>query len=401
MREYIKQSRKNSKKGVESIREAHTAGPRNEFKKVLIITTVHIWNDTRIFFKEALSLVKNGFKVTLIAISDQGSKFQRDNVRIYAMKRKRRHLRWINWMQIIRILLKEKSEVFHLHDPELMPLAVLLRLFKRKIVFDIHEDFRKQIMDKEWIPKYFRMPLSRIFAVMESILPNICDRIILAEDYYLNNFNNSLNIKVIHNYPKVPLQCKNNYQFDSFKMVYVGDVRRIRGIMQYVDILNNLLKKQLNVRLLIIGSFADGKLKREISDFVKWEKIEYKVEFLGRIPYDETHSIIKNCDLGLALLHPIGNYLNSYPTKIFEYMSLGLPVLASNFKLWEGIILENDCGKTVDPLDVNASCEIIEKYYFSEDLRRKHGTNGRNAIVKRYNWENEEKILHNCYNNLA
>ena len=369
--------------------------------RIGIITSVHVWNDTRIFFKEAVSLAEKGYQVTLVGISDKKRKLYRHNMTIYTIKKKRRLIRWVHWFTIMKILFKEKIDILHFHDPELIPLGMLMKLFRKKLIFDMHEDFARQLRDKEWIPKYIGKMLSGIYTQLERRLPRIFDRILLAEDSYLHNFSNAENIKVVRNFPRVPLEWKSEYAFETFKMVYVGDIRTIRGIKEYIKILEVSLKGGLNVQLLIIGNFAEKSLETETKERIKSEGLATHVKFLGRLPNEGIYPVLKECDIGLALLHPVKNYVDSYPTKIFEYMAAGLPTLASNFALWQDIILRNECGCCVQPFDTDEAYGVIKSYYFSEDLRRKHGENGRNAILARYNWENEERALYGAYQSLT
>ncbi len=368
--------------------------------RITIISAVHAWNDTRIFFKEAISLAKKNYTVILIGMSDEKNILYRNGIKVYTLKRKRRHIRWVNWIPIIKIVLREKSEMIHFHDPELIFVGMILKLCNKKVIFDIHEDFAKQIGDKEWLPKYIRKVFSKVYKHIEKYLPKIFDKIILAEDSYRHNFSKSNNISIIHNFPRIPSLYKKDYNSSIFKMIYVGDIRIIRGINEYINILEMALRNSLDVQLLIVGSFAEKNLELQVKEVIKEKGLVNNIKLFGRIPNEEIYSILMNCEIGLALLHPVQNYLNSYPTKIFEYMSVGLPVLASNFKLWKNIILENECGKCVNPLIINESYEVIRDYYFSEDLRRKHGMNGQIAVRMKYNWGNEEKLLYEAYDNL-
>jgi len=368
--------------------------------RIGIVTSVHVWNDTRIFFKEAVSLAQKGYQVTLVGVSDRKRKWHRHNMTIYTMKKIRRAIRWMHWFTIVRILVKERSDIIHFHDPELIPLGILMRLFRKRVIFDMHEDFAKQLRDKEWIPKQIGRMLSGMYAKFEDRLPQLFNRILLAEDSYRDNFRKAGNIEVVRNFPRTPAEWKKEYTFETFTMVYVGDLRAIRGIKEYIKLLEVSLRNGLRTELVIIGRFAEGSLEAEIKGAVHERGLEANIRFLGRLPNEEIYPVLRGCDVGLALLHPVKNYVTSYPTKIFEYMAAGLPVVASNFALWQDIILQNECGYCVQPFDTDAAYEAIKSYYFSEDLRRKHGENGRNAILAKYNWENEERVLCGAYQSL-
>ena len=291
--------------------------------------------------------------------------------------------------------------VVHAHDPELFPLALLLKLTGRKAVCDIHEDIAEQVLDKEWIPGYLRGPLSRVLKVAQRWLPRLADAVILAEDSYLRNLSSAANVAVIRNFPLLPSHCKQDYQTDVFRMIYVGDVRKVRGIGEYVAITDRLAKRGVPVELRVVGSFADPVEELEIKTIVQQLGLEKRVIFLGRRPPEEIPALLEYCDVGLALLHPIGNYRESYPTKMFEYMAAGLPVIASRFALWESVLVSNDCGRVVDPRDVEEATVAVHKYWVAPELRERHGRNGRKAAVASYHWGLELPRLISIYATFA
>lgn len=357
--------------------------------RIAVVSSVHRWNDTRIFVREAVSLAQLGHSVVLVGIADKRAYFERDGVRVHTLRRRRRSLRWINWLAIVRIVLAERAQVVHAHDPELFPIAVLLRLTGRKAVCDVHEDFGQQVLHKEWIPRLLRAALSRTIRWTDRWLPRVANAVILAEDSYQRNFPARPNVVVIRNFPLLPDRHKLDYRSNVLRMIYVGDVRIVRGINEYVRITERLAQKGVAVELRVVGSFADPEEEKQIRALVQRLGLENQVMLLGRRPPEDLPALLEQCDVGLALLHPIGNYRESYPTKMFEYMAAGIPVVASRFALWENVLIGNDCGRVVDPLAVEEASEVIFQYWKSRELRERHGRNGRAAVVARYQWKLE------------
>ncbi len=103
---------------------------------------------------------------------------------------------------------------------------------------------------------------------------------------------------------------------------------------------------------------------------------------------------------GLVILHPLQNFKESLPIKMFEYMSAGIPVIASDFTLWSSIINESGSGLVVDPLDPEAIAEQIDALLSDPGLAQRMGQSGRKAVEERYNWKNEEKKLLAFYHDL-
>ncbi len=368
--------------------------------RICVATTVHYAFDTRIYFKQVRSLSKR-FIVDyysqgcsdgkpepsgkFISLPRSDTKFGRIKVNFGLFK-----LLWIS-----------KYDIYHFHDPELILLGLFLKLKKKQVIFDMHEDISRQIENKEWIPKLIRSPLTYIFSKLENYLPKAFDFVLLAEDSYLEKYGGIENCAVIHNYPVKQQNQKKDYKLNSLKLVYVGDIRRIRGIIEYLRLLKKARDSNLGLRLILIGRFADESIKKECFDFINMNSLKKLVTYYNRLPNDRIYDIIRQCDLGLALLHPIPNYVSSYPTKLFEYMSVGLPVLASNFELWNKIVKHNDCGYTVNPFDISEAFKFIEKYFHNANLLKKHGENGINLITDKFNWEREAEHLFKVYNDLT
>ena len=87
----------------------------------------------------------------------------------------------------------------------------------------------------------------------------------------------------------------------------------------------------------------------------------------------------------------------SYPIKLFEYMAAGIPVISSNFPLYKEIVEGNNCGICIDPLDINAIYDAINKIAKDKVYADKMRKNGRKAIEEKYNWEGQIAKLLECY----
>ena len=148
---------------------------------------------------------------------------------------------------------------------------------------------------------------------------------------------------------------------------------------------------------LVAGWFDDDVLERDVRASEGWKRIR----FLGRITPDEVLETIHSARCGLVIDHPISNYLESYSTKMFEYMACGVPVVCSNFPFWQRLIADADCGVTVDPMDPEAVAKVVESLCRDPEEARRLGENGRRAIQERYNWENEFAKLEDLYKRIG
>jgi len=199
--------------------------------KVCILTSVHPAFDTRIFHKQAKSLIKAGYDVTLIAQHDKDELV--DGIRMVALPKPRNRLwRMLGTWRVFKLGLKQKAEIYYFHDPELLPVGVLLKLFtKGKVIYDVHENAKWDIVTKSWLLKAARRPLSLMYRLTEKLSFPFIDEIIIAEDSYIKNYRKQDNILALRNYPilsflKEPSEVKNSRP----TLVYVGGVTEVRGV---------------------------------------------------------------------------------------------------------------------------------------------------------------------------
>jgi glycosyltransferase involved in cell wall biosynthesis len=137
-----------------------------------------------------------------------------------------------------------------------------------------------------------------------------------------------------------------------------------------------------------------------LEDDVLLSDQEDRVDFLGWLDRARMQSILKESRVGLVLFHPTPNHLDSQPNKLFEYMSAGIPVVASDFSTWRKLVEEIDCGLLVDPLDPTAIADAIQWLLEHPQEAEAMGKRGQEAVQDKYNWSNEAKKLLNFYREL-
>jgi glycosyltransferase involved in cell wall biosynthesis len=359
--------------------------------KICMLSTVHKALDDRIF-KEAKTLAQAGYEVVLIAQHDRDEMV--DGVKIVALPKPRNRFARIfglTW-RAFHLSLRERADIYHFHDPELLPIGVLLKIFTRaKVIYDVHEDVPEQILTKHWIPCLLRRPLAGVFNAFEKLMAQVLDAVVVATEGIAEKFAH-LNPIVIHNYPDLGMLPNPSTRRGEGKekvLVYVGGISKIRGAVEMVRALEHL-NSAWDVRLDLIGKFESPELEQELRGLPGYRR----VRFLGWMPPERVYTHLANADVGLVCLHPEPRFMVAWPVKLFEYMAAGLPVVASNFLLWKEIVEGNRCGITVDPLDPKAIAQAIEYLLTHPEEARQMGENGRQAVEEKYNWKKEaEKLL--------
>jgi glycosyltransferase involved in cell wall biosynthesis len=298
--------------------------------------------------------------------------------------------------RVLRAAWRERADVCHLHDPELLWIGVLLKLVGCRIVYDVHEDLPKQLMSKTWIPPWARRPLSVVVSIAERVCAEFFDAVVAATPSIAERFPAEKTV-VVQNFPsKVAALSAPSFPFEQrrYAFAYTGGLTEVQGIREIMEIARLLPAELIGV---IAGWFDSAEVEREVRSSAGWRRVAH----LGEIPPDAVLDVLRGARCGIVVDHPISNYVDSYSTKMFEYMACGLPVVCSNFPLWERIVREADCGIVVDPLDPAAAAAAIEKLCQDPDEARRLGENGRRAVLSHFNWEVEFAKFDELYGRLS
>lgn len=382
---------------------------QHKYLKVCLLTTVHLPFDTRIFHKQARTLRQVGYDVTLLAQHDKNEVV--DGIKIIALpepKNRLQRMLYLTW-RVFHLALYHKADIYHFHDPELLPIGVLLKLFTQaKVIYDVHENVRKQILNKFWLPIWSRKFFSMVYVLIERLCLPFIDRVIIAEDSYIENYKTRRNIIAVRNYPILSylehyyqIGTENQKQTYSFHVIYIGGISKLRGAVELIEALNFLKTIGYSeVVLHLVGPVFPPTFKGTLDTLIRQYGFQEKVLIPGKVTYEKVFSLMAQANVGVAILHPDPNYIESLPTKLFEYMSAGLPVIASNFPLWKEIVEGNKCGICVDPLKPEEIARAIEYLLTHPEEARRMGENGRKAVLEKYNWEKESEKLVSLYKEL-
>ena len=128
-------------------------------------------------------------------------------------------------------------------------------------------------------------------------------------------------------------------------------------------------------------------------EFVRAHGLQH-VNLHGYLPGREGWNKINACHVGVAVLQPEPNYIDSYPTKLFEYMAMGMPVVVSDFELYRRVVEESQCGFCVDPTSPKEIADALEALIRDPEHAKRMGEAGQEAVRKRYTWNHEmEKLV--------
>lgn len=365
---------------------------------VCIITTVHPAFDTRIFHKQAKSLHEAGYAVSLITRYKKAETI--DGISIIPTRAIKNRFARICFAPLyaLALALKQNADVYHFHDPEFIPEALTLRLLGKKVIYDIHELVAEQIEDKQWLnPPALRKLARAAYCFMERLAVKNINHIILAEDGYMNYFSQTYpglsNHTVIRNYPLNSFISCNLLQRkeEPFRAVYAGGLTETRGILEIIQAMNLLPEEY---RLTLMGPWGSEEYKTVCMASPGWSRVDYK----GNLPIADVRAEIQKAAVGLCMLYPIKNYVVSLPVKAFEYMGSGIPIIMSDFPLWEKIF--SGCAVFANPYQPTAIAEKIKLLTTDDGLKTNLSAKGNSLVKEQYNWDKEKERLLTVYNTI-
>lgn len=280
-----------------------------------------------------------------------------------------------------RLLQSRRWDLVAVHDPELIPAALIRAWLGRPTLFDLHENLPGQIRHKAWIPSGLRAPLAVIAGVMLR-WASAKMAVTLAEAGYQGLFARSH--PVIENYPDLedfPLPVD---AADESFLAYVGDITEQRGAFLAIE-----AAAGAGTRLVMVGRVAPDELSAELAS--RATSLGVALEMTGPLPHDAAMAKIASALAGLAPLYDVPNYRHSLPTKVLEYLALGLPVLAADLPGTREVVEGIDGVAFVEPGVATAWREAGKKLSADPGARSRAAA-GSVVVRERYRWD-AERVL--------
>ncbi len=365
-------------------------------QRICILTTAHSSFDVRIFHKQACSLAQAGYKVILIAPHERAEIISSVHLQPLPLRRNRLHRMLTLPVQALQLSLNIHAAVYHFHDPELILVGLALKfLTSARIIYDIHEDYPRQILSKAWIPAILRKPIAWSMRLLERLAARFFDGLVAATPGIARRFPSSKTV-VVNNFPRVEELTINQEETIPYPerpnwVVYVGGITTIRAAKEMVKAVDFM---QMPAELILAGSFESQALQNALSSLPGWSN----VRFLGWLSRPEVAATLAKAKVGLVLYYPLPNHIEAQPNKIFEYMAAGIPFVASDFPHWRE--LGEGAGLFVNPLDPQAIAQAIDWLLMHPGEAEAMGRRGRELVLKKYNWEAEAQKLLMLYERL-
>ncbi len=368
-------------------------------KKICHITSAHPPEDGRIFRRACISAARAGYDTYLI---ERGETYEKQGVHIIGIgepKKTSRLFRMVCFAKkAYKTALTTNADLYHLHDPELLPYALKLKKKGKKVVFDSHENYVEQIKNKTYLPKVVARILAKIYDLYSRMIFSRIDGLTYPGNGEAVTYFDKLCNKVvpIDNLPWL------SELFDKFNetqikekntVCYIGGLEEHRGITQIIK-----AARLAHCKLYLAGPFYSEEYKKKLEQMEEYSCVSY----LGVLNRDKIAELLNKVEVGLCMLLDVGQYYKmlNLPTKVYEYMSMGLPCIINNSPYNVSFLKQYNIGYAVDSNNELEIAKAIRTLLDDSALRRQCKDNGRNAVLSKYCWDKEQIKLLGLYDEL-
>jgi glycosyltransferase involved in cell wall biosynthesis len=344
--------------------------------------------DQRIFHKECKGL-RSRYAVTLLAPNARGSMVDGITISGYVYKPGRS---FSNFISVMRAAFRQRATIYHIHEPLLLPLAWILRQRGKKIIYDVGGE---QNLPLQPVLSPFRQILVRFFEKRVAMR----GRLVLSERNLIGTYQAmAKSMCVVENF--CDIEALRNYvvadRSECRRLFYLGPVGRRHGIGTMLEALNELRKRGLNTGLDLVGEIEPG-LMEHLQSLPHFAQVKDHVILHDRLSMQDAGRIAQQGFAALFFHDPNVYHPEHYPPQLFDYMALGLPVVASNFMIYKGVLEHRECGICIANDDHMTIADTLEKIFTDKELQNRLAANGRAAVARNYNWTSEQNILLDFY----
>lgn len=359
--------------------------------RICHFTCAHSLDDTRVFQKECIALAKAGFEVFYIVPNAQTGVV--DGVNIIGVSAKSLNpiyrLLFLS-RRVYREVIKIDADIYQFHDIELFNYGVKLRKLGKKVIFDSHENWFGYAKSIKWLPKILKNFVENYLRRMYSENLHSFDKVITVSPHIVDILSEySSNVELITNYPLIDDATIANISFDDY--LKRPNIACYTGTVYEISLQENIIKalsEISNIKYQIIGNISN-EYKTKLTSLHNGQNLEF-VEFISKKELEEYYN---SSILGFAIFDYIPNLGYKKGSlgvnKIYEYMAKGLPVICTDFELWQSFISKYKCGICVNSHDIQEIKYAIEYLLNNKQVAYDMGQNGQKAIKSEFNWEIE------------
>lgn len=362
--------------------------------KVCIITSGHDVYDSRIYYKEILSLKEIYNEIYMVAPGEEDF-ITKEGIKVKCFKKRKSQMDRFRVMNDIYSIAKSiNADLYHAHEPDSLQVAIKLKkALNCKVIYDSHEYHPEGFAEHF---KYGKSLVTKSVYLYEKRLAKQADYIITVNDLLVSKFKRyNNNVVLLPNYPVLD-KVEMHKQYDMKPMfVYVGGLTKDRGILETLKAINLVNE---DYKYVFIGGFSEESFEKQIKDYVDSNLSKKDIVFTGKIPHTEVFKYLEKALAGFVLLQPNNwRYVNAEPIKLFEYMMSKTAVIGADYPMIRNIVDKKQCGVLAKADEPESIAESIIKLGKDVEMAKKMGERGYFQVEKEYNWNIIKENLISTY----
>jgi glycosyltransferase involved in cell wall biosynthesis len=366
-------------------------------------TTAHSELKSRSYHMQCRPLANAGVDVQYASPAAIGDEHR--GMRFVKLPRLKGRLRTLLALpSLMRTLLRLRASLYHFQDPELLPVALAMKiLFRKRIVFDCYEDFASMAYTMRGFPRVLRPIVAAVVGVIQKVAAICFDGVMTADPLTLRRvgYSGKSEKLTFYNFPNPEFFPAPRSNVKEIDLVYRGGLSERAGTWLLLDAMRLLAVRGKFTRLLLIGYCDDHAVEAALRDRVRLLGLTESVEIHGRIGHEEMAKALGRARIGVSPLQDIPKFRVNIPVKVFEYWACGLPVVASNLPPVRPFFKNVGGGLLFPPGDAKALAQSLAWLLDHPRSAALMGRRGRAAIETRFVHRNEVHKLLRFYSHLA
>jgi glycosyltransferase involved in cell wall biosynthesis len=367
--------------------------------RVCHLTPVQRARDERAFTRQSLPAAGYGMNVAVVGAHSTTGKV--DRVSFVSVPKSRNGLmRILLFFHMISQALQQRADIYHVHNPELIPTALALKLlFRKRVIYDSREDFPSMMLTKTYLPAWLRKPMSRIVALFEKLAARYLDAVVTADPGSLRPMAHTGASKklVFYNFPNLSFFPIEEPVEKSYDLVYRGGLSERAGTFVLLETVRLLAERGIAPRVLLFGYTDNAESEQRLRDVLICLGIDKLVTLRGRIPHEEMAKTLSSARIAVCPLQKIPKFMNNIPVKVFESWACGLPVIATDLPPIRPFFQRGGLGLLVKPGDPKDLANAIRRLLTEPGLIEEYGRRARQTVLQRYNTSVEIHKLVSLY----
>lgn len=307
---------------------------------ITIAQTLKPVDDTRAFEKIACSITKRkSYEVNIIGFPSKNlEKKRKINYHFLPTFRRLSITRLMLQFIVFNMYRKQRPRLVITSSPELLIITVLYKLlFSCKMIYDIRENHALNIVSQGHYAKIVTPLIAFLVRMIETFSSYFCDHILLAESCYEHQlkFIHHSTFDILENKLSTMYQPSDKKSKNYRKLVFTGNLSETSGVMRAIELVKKIRFQLPDVTLTIIGHAPLKSFYKELKTIAETNDHIALVGGNRQVSHGEIMNLISSSNIMAIVSYQINpSNKNKLPTKIYEYLGMGIPYLTEESAHW-------------------------------------------------------------------